>query len=370
MDIRRLRTVTILGPILFLIILEVIGIILLRPALGVNSLLRLLIIFAVLTAAVVPFSFWVFAIIERQQHDLVQSHAELQERVSELREAHQVAAERNRQLDAVAIENARLYEDARNARDRLQAWTEQLEAIVAERTREIERYSRDMTTRVFQAQEDERLRIARELHDDTAQSLSTLLITLDLLEPSVPTDDREARQGFERIRSIAKRTLDEVRALSHDLRPTILDDFGLEAALQWYADEYTLTFGIPVAVSIEPRAHPALLPEVELALFRIAQEALTNSGKYAAAARVDVVLSYPNQSVRLVIEDDGRGFDPAAARNPSRQGGLGLFGMRERAELLGATLTIESSPGKGTKVTAVVPLGHDAAAAGNGAFAC
>jgi signal transduction histidine kinase len=329
MNIRRLRTVTILGPILFLLLIELVGIVILRPALGENSLVRLVIVFSVLTAAVVPFSFWVFAIIERQQRDLVRSHAELQ------------------------------------------AWSEQLERIVAERTREIERYSRETTTRVFQAQEEERKRIARELHDDTAQSLSSLLITLDLLEPAISHEEDDVHANFDRIRSIAKRALDEVRALSHDLRPTILDDFGLEAALKWYADEYTATFGVPVSVDIEAAVHPPLEPEVELALFRIAQEALTNSGKYANASRVTLTLAFPNHRVELEIADNGRGFDLDDVRQPSRHGGLGLYGMRERAELLGANLAIESAPGKGTKVTAVVPLSApEAVAVGYGEESC
>ena len=349
-DVRRLRSLTILAPILFLTLLELVGIFILRPALGQNSLFRLLIVFAILMAAVVPFSYWVFATIQRQQQDLVQSHAELEQRVVELREAHRIAAERNRQLDVAAIENARLYEDVRSARDRLQAWSERLEATVAERTREIERYSRETTTRVFQAQEDERKRIARELHDDTAQSLSTLMIALDLVEPSLLRHDTTAQEGFDRIRAIAKRALDEVRALSHDLRPTILDDFGLEAALRWYTDEYAATVGVPVDVRIEPGPHPPLAPEVELALFRIAQEALTNSGKYAEASRLTLTLGFPDESVQLIVEDDGRGFDATVRRSPSRQGGLGLYGMRERAELLGATIVIESAPGTGTRV--------------------
>src|SRR5579875_2215282 len=185
---------------------------------------------------------------------------------------------------AVAIENARLYEDARAARDRLQAWSLELEERVAERTREIERYSKELTTRVLQAQEEERKRIARELHDDTAQSLSSLMITLDLCEPLIGDDNQPLHTGLGRVRELTRRTLDGVRALSHDLRPTILDDFGLIAALHWFADEYTRTFGVPVEVHAEQPDH-GLTPELELALFRIAQEALTNSGKYAEATR-------------------------------------------------------------------------------------
>jgi signal transduction histidine kinase len=258
---------------------------------------------------------------------------------------------------AVAIENARLYEEVSASRDRLQVWSEELEEKVAERTREIERYSKELTTRVLQAQEEERKRLARELHDDTAQSLSTLLINMDLLEPFIPEDGQLLRTGLDRLRSLTKRTLDNVRALSHDLRPTILDDFGLVAALRWYVDEYEQTFGVPVEVEVD-KPPERLAPEVELALFRIAQEALTNSGKYAEASSVRLALSFPDSSARLVVEDDGRGFDPEKVIGPTKQGGLGLYGMRERADLLGATLTIHSTPGAGTHVMVDVPLSY------------
>jgi PAS domain S-box-containing protein len=256
---------------------------------------------------------------------------------------------------AVAIENARLYEEAGASRDRLQAWSEELELKVAARTREIERYSKELTTRILQAQEEERKRLARELHDDTAQSLSTLLINVDLLEPFLPADSPQLHGGLDRIRDLTKRTLDNVRALSHDLRPTILDDFGLVAALRWYVDEYEDTFGMHVDVEIESPPGP-LSPDVELALFRIAQEALTNSGKYADATGARLALTFADSCAVLTIADNGKGFDRQSVSGPTKHGGLGLYGMQERADLLGATLDIATMPGKGTQITVSVPL--------------
>jgi PAS domain S-box-containing protein len=259
---------------------------------------------------------------------------------------------------AVAIENARLYEETSTARDRLQAWSSELEAKVVERTREIERYTKELTTRVLQAQEEERKRLARELHDDTAQSLSTLLINVDLLEPFLPADGDQLRGGLDRIRDLTKRTLDNVRALSHDLRPTILDDFGLVAALHWYVDEYEVTFGVHVDAEIESPREP-LSSDVELALFRIAQEALANSGKYAQAASARLTLAFPDSRAILTIADNGKGFDRQLLSGPTKHGGLGLYGMQERADLLGATLDIVTMPGEGTRVTVSVPLLSD-----------
>lgn len=257
---------------------------------------------------------------------------------------------------AVAIENAQLYEEVRASRDQLRTWNIELEEKVAERTREIQRYSKELTTRVIQAQEEERKRIARELHDDTAQSLSSLLISLDLLDPQVSRSDQLLRAGFDRLRTIAKRTLDAVRALSHDLRPTILDDFGLAAAIHWFADEFTTTFGIPVELEVEEAPEGSLTGELELTLFRVAQEALTNSGKYSGSSRVRVALSYADECATLIVADDGRGFDPEELGGPTRHGGLGLYGMRERIELVGGSLDIETEPGRGTHIIVHAPL--------------
>ena len=265
---------------------------------------------------------------------------------------------------AVAIENARLYEEVRTARDRFQVWNEDLERRVEERTREIERYSKTLTTRVLQAQEEERKRIARELHDDTAQSLSTLLINLDVIDPHIGAENETLRTGFQRVREIAQRTLDATRALSHDLRPTILDDFGLVAALRWFADEFMRTFGVAVELHTEP-PNGQLTLEIELVLFRITQEALTNSGKYAEANHTGVQLSFPDGTAKLVVEDDGKGFEPATRRGPTRQGGLGLYGMHERAELVGGILEVESAPGQGTRVTAIIPVAAEPAMVGH-----
>ena len=260
---------------------------------------------------------------------------------------------------AVAITNARLYEEARSSRDQLSVWNRELEAKVAERSMQIERQSKEMTRRIFRAQEEERKRIARELHDETAQSLSTLLITLDVLELDIPPSAVKLQAGVERLRSLAKRTLDETRALSHDLRPTILDDVGLAAAIHWFADEWAKTFDLPVRVDVESEEAVRLPPDSELALFRIAQEALTNAGKYAEATTVRVSLRFPDANAKLTVKDDGKGFDVNSTTGPTREGGLGLYGMRERAELIGATLKIESAPGKGTCITVSAPIAGD-----------
>jgi PAS domain S-box-containing protein len=218
------------------------------------------------------------------------------------------------------------------------------------------RHTRELAARVLRAQEEERKRIARELHDETAQSLSVLLVSLDLLEQYIPENEGQLRAGVERVHTLARRVLDETRTLSHDLRPTILDDAGLIAALEWLATEYEVTYGGSVHVHAESEPAEYLSAEVEVALFRIAQEALSNSGKHAEAHTVQVSLSFPDSIVKLAVQDDGRGFDLERVPGPTREGRLGLYGMRERANLLGGTLRIAADSGQGTRIVAEIPL--------------
>jgi len=222
--------------------------------------------------------------------------------------------------------------------------------------RERAQHTTELATRVLQAQEEERKRIARELHDETAQSLSMLLTHLDLVEPHIPDNADQLRQGFVRIEALARRTLDETRTLSHDLRPSILDDAGLVAALQWVGAEYEQTYRIAVHVEGPRDGNDAVGAEVKMALFRIAQEALQNSVKHSGATSATIVLEFAGGMVRLVIADDGKGFDPGRVPAPTREGRLGLYGMHERAELLGGTLTIKTAPGQGTRVEVEIPV--------------
>jgi PAS domain S-box-containing protein len=240
----------------------------------------------------------------------------------------------------------------------LQVVANVLAAAIERKRLEDERaeHDKDLATRVLQAQEAERKRISRELHDETAQTLSILLTNLDLLEPHLPPDDATLHQGFQRVAGLAKRALDETRALSHDLRPTILDDAGLVAALEWIAAEYGRTYGGTVRVDAEIDDGSPLTPEQEVALFRIAQEALNNAGKHSRARQVKLRLRVCEESAELSIIDDGRGFDPDRIPGPTREGQLGLYGMAERAGLLGGDLSIRSAPKQGAEVLVTMPL--------------
>jgi signal transduction histidine kinase len=190
-----------------------------------------------------------------------------------------------------------------------------------------------------EAQELERKRLARELHDETGQALTSILLGLASLE-TVKNDD-ELRAGLESLRVLVVGTLQSVRRLAVELRPSALDDFGLLPAVQRLGQAVGETSGLDVQV--EARLGTERLPApIETALYRIVQESLTNAVRHADAQRVSIVLTRKNDAVSMVIEDDGRGFQPGAS------GGLGLLGMRERVELLDGSLTIDSSPGRGT----------------------
>jgi signal transduction histidine kinase len=162
-------------------------------------------------------------------------------------------------------------------------------------------------------------------------------------------------------RALAARSLDELRRLMHDLRPSVLDDLGLVPALRWYAERHFAPRGIYVRFEVGPL--PARLPyEMETALFRAAQEALTNVSRHAGAETVLVEIAAANGQVMLEIEDDGQGFDPSSVvPRPGDLRGLGLLGMRERVELFGGSVTINSKPGRGTHVAIRVPLPQDLA---------
>ncbi len=204
---------------------------------------------------------------------------------------------------------------------------------------------------VITAQEEERKRIARELHDSTSQSLTSLMVGLRALADSAATP--RTRDHAAELRATAAQTLEEVRTLALQLRPSVLDDLGLAAALERYVDECRRRY--PLTIDCALQGLDARLPhEVETALYRIVQEGLTNVARHAHAATASVIVERRNGMVRAIIEDNGQGFDPQNAGAAQQR--LGLYGIRERAELLGGTLTIESAPGQGTSLFVEIPL--------------
>ncbi len=268
----------------------------------------------------------------------------------------------------------------RESLERIQSWGKDLEARVAERTQELQT-SRDHLSQVAQenvalyeelkrkeairtellkkvigAQEEERRRIARELHDETSQALTALVVGMDTATLGRETDSAKLEKNLANLKQLAVRTLEGVHGLILDLRPSILDDLGLVASLQWYAENRLEPTGVSfqLEVSGDDRRLPA---EVETALFRIGQEALFNVAKHARASNVVLSVEFEQNAVAVEVEDDGEGFDPAIAEEPpAGPVGWGILGMRERTSLLGGTLEIISHPGAGTRVRATIPL--------------
>ncbi len=212
---------------------------------------------------------------------------------------------------------------------------------------------RSVASQVINAQEEERKRISRELHDDTAQILFAQLLRLTALKTSPNQDVRGTAAALEEMTVEA---LEGVRRLALELRPPALDDLGLQAAL----GDLTQRFADQLGITIDYQARGSrgrLAADVELVLYRIAQEALTNVAKHAQATHCWVDLDRGQEDVTLSVRDDGRGFDPAQeTRRDGRGLGLGLFGMEERVTLVGGTFRIWSRPRHGTEIFAYIPL--------------
>ena len=214
-----------------------------------------------------------------------------------------------------------------------------------------EREFRRLGRAVWRVQEDERRRLARELHDGLGQNLTALKHRLAHLGGGLKPDQQDLRGNLDAAIALCSEALADTRQLSRLLRPPILDDLGLEPALKWLAGSVQETAGVAVVVEIEPL--PPLDGELQTLLFRIAQEGLNNVARHAAARSVLLRLVERGRTLQLQVIDDGRGFDVERAIGA---GGSGLGGMRERLRLFGGQLEMRSSPGSGARLRATVPL--------------
>jgi len=228
------------------------------------------------------------------------------------------------------------------------AMTEEL-ARTDELRHEREVLRRQLLEKVITTQEDERRRIARELHDSTSQNLTSLIVGLRIMETNCAQCASISKATD--LRDVASKTLDEVHDLSMRLRPRVLDDLGLAAALERLVSEWQARYKIPVDVAIQ--LNERLPGDVETAIYRIVQETLTNIARHAQAKSASILVERRDDVVRVIVEDDGVGFDISSNHGERH---LGLLGMRERAELLNGTLVVESSPEHGTSIYIEMPL--------------
>lgn len=225
-----------------------------------------------------------------------------------------------------------------------------LEKTVAERTQSLSK----LLGKVIGAQERERQRLAREIHDEQSQTLSALLLMLNRIDRLLGNPANEVKAEIERAKETTQRLLRETRRLIYDLRPSVLDDMGLEAAIRWCAETHLENKGISVKIqnSLTSRRLDGV---VEVALFRVAQEAIINIDRHSRARNVDIILAYVGASLLMRIADDGHGF-VRGTRESSSQTSVGIQGMEERIRLIGGNIDILTSPGKGTTITVNVPF--------------
>jgi signal transduction histidine kinase len=212
----------------------------------------------------------------------------------------------------------------------------------------VQRELKELSKRLVDAEERERRAISRELHDEVGQSLSALLMDVENLT-EMSTEDSIFRQGLQKIKILAENCVNEVRNMALLLRPSMLDDLGLVAALEWQAREVSKRTGMLVD-TVEENVSDNLPEDHKTCVYRIVQEALNNCSKHAYAKNVRVAVCQEPNHLRVSVEDDGKGFDPSRAR------GLGLIGMSERVSQLGGVLTLDSDPARGTRLRVDLPL--------------
>ncbi len=278
----------------------------------------------------------------------------------------------SRQVNGEAMEGP--FELRLTKRDRTEAIVELMPSLIVRSDRPVgvQAIMRDVTeqrrmqenlrfyvSQVLKAQEGERLRIARELHDDTAQALTGLSRRLDMLVDTLPSSDDqlapEITKRLEELRDQSDKILEGVRRFSRDLRPPVLHDLGLLPALKWLATALEEQHGIAANIRVLGEQH-RLPDDAELALFRIAQEALNNVRKHSGASAVEVTLDFRGEGITVIVADNGKGFElPRNTSDLAESGKLGVIGMQERTRLLEGTLSIDSQPGMGTRVVATVP---------------
>lgn len=209
--------------------------------------------------------------------------------------------------------------------------------------------------KVIKAQEEERRRIGRELHDEAVQMLSAAAVHVGDLQRRIPKRQQHVQEGLAEVHEILTDALWEIRKIIVDLRPSGLDDLGLVPALGTFVRDRLEASGVAVETHLSRTPEP-LPPNVETAVFRIAQEAVNNVARHANAHHVAVTFGQQNGAVMLRVDDDGDGFDPAAVHSNGNGEGLGLLGMRERAALLGGTFRLEARPGEGTSIVVSIPV--------------
>jgi PAS domain S-box-containing protein len=225
-----------------------------------------------------------------------------------------------------------------------------------EALRQSEDRLRSLSSELMKAQENERLRISKELHDEMGQSLALLKHKMRSIQKKLPEGASHLQHDCEEVNRCVDQIIDNIRRLSRDLSPSILEDLGLSSALRWLAENFREQYSIPISFDVEDM-DGFFNQESQRNLYRISQEALTNIGKHAEAGHVAFVVKKNEKGISFLIEDDGKGFKAGKIRgSPASHRGLGLRVMEERAHMLGASLAVKSRAGRGTSILLAIPL--------------
>ncbi|BCU78723.1 hypothetical protein llg_34380 [Luteolibacter sp. LG18] len=287
-------------------------------------------------------------------------------------EAHRGARETNARLESVvgklsqrtvelAASNAELNREIvrRKRVEKSLRTSETTSSQLLAKSRRMQEELRLLSRRLLSAQEEERKRISRELHDVIAQALTGINVRLATLTLQNTANAQELHEKISVAQRLVEKSVEIVHAFARDLRPTVLDDLGLVPALKSHLKSFTEQTGLPVRLTTFTGVED-LPGSSRTVLYRVAQEALTNISRHAKASRAKVRILRMDQGVRMEISDDGRGFPANGIASSRRKKGLGILGMRERAEMVGGVFTLESTPGKGTTVRLDLPDGYPA----------
>ncbi len=288
-------------------------------------------------------------------HKPVNAHI-LRSKVAVFAELHRVqreSATANRTLLAEVTERRRAEEKLSELNDVLRQ-SEQQQRELLEQSRAMEGQLRSLSRQVLQAQEDERKRISRELHDVIAQALTGINVRLALLQSAAGTSNGDLREKITQTQLMVEQSVDTVHRFARDLRPAMLDNLGLMPALHTYLNDYTHLTGIRVEVTADEGIE-TLESAGRTVLFRIVQEALTNVARHAKASHAKVIIQHLNDRICMEIKDDGQGFEVNGASGSRKSSRLGLLGMKERVEMTGGSFSIESAPGTPTTVRVEIP---------------
>lgn len=275
------------------------------------------------------------------------------------REQEQVCIARRNELEIRIKDSIKTVQKAENLISSVGAAINYLTGDLKEVSLQLENFQQKqlLGVRIIKAQEEERHRVAREIHDGPAQSMSNVVLKAEYCEKLIDVDVEKAKDELKQLKKIIRDTLQDVRRIIYDLRPMSLDDLGLTPTLQRYLSVYKEESGTNVTFRTRGNCEQ-VKPAVSLTVFRVVQEAVNNIKKHAHAANVSVGLEFINDKIKIYITDDGKGFDIESlkVRRENIDGGFGLFSMKERIELLNGEFIIDSQPGKGTRLNVTIPL--------------